>query len=184
MGILLVAAFGIGDAHIGQQLQGAVFGLSLGDLVVQGKGLFDLLANGLQGVQGGHGILKHHGDALAADLDPLFFLFELGQIHAAVFNGAVIDPAVVVQQTHEVFTENGLAGAGLTHDGQAFALVQVHTDAADGRQHLAAQVELDHKVFDAQNNFSILVHTLPPVICGCAGRMRQQRRCPAHRTRR
>ena len=182
MGILLIAALGVGNSHVGQQFEGALFCFGGGNfLVVEGKSLLDLLADGLQGVEGGHGVLEDHGDALAADGDPFLFLLELGEIHPAVFDGAVVDPAVVVQKTHKGLGEHRLAGAGLAHDGEAFALVQIQADAADGVEHLAPQAELDVQVFDGQNDF--VFHDFVLLTHGFSGRKRPQRRCRSDRSR-
>ena len=165
MGILLIAALGVGDTHVGQQLEGALFCFGSGNfLVVEGKGLLDLLADGLQGVERGHGVLEDHGDALAADGDPFLFLLELGEIHPAVFDGAVVDPAVIVQKAHEGLRKNRLAGAGLAHDGEALTLIKIQADAPDGGEDLAAEVELDHQILDAENYIVKISHddTYPP----------------------
>ena len=109
MGILAVTTGGIGDAHVVQDLDGLVLGSFALQALVQLEGFLDLPANGLQGIQGGHGVLHDHGDLLTADLAPVLFALELGQIHALIQDGTGIHPAVFIQQADEVFTEDGFA---------------------------------------------------------------------------
>ena len=151
MGILVVAALGVRDAHQFQQLDGLVTGSLAVDVLVQLDSFADLHADLLQGVQAGHGVLGNHGDLLAADGTPLGLGGELGQVLAVVHDVAAGHLAVLVQHTHEGLGEHGLTGAGLTHDGEGFAVVQVQGAAADGLQLLAAQGELHLHVTGGQD---------------------------------
>ena len=53
------------------------------EVLVETEGFLDLPADGLQGVEGGHGILHDHGDLPAADAAPVLFGLEGGQVDAS-----------------------------------------------------------------------------------------------------
>ena len=117
-------------------------------------GLHDLVADGLQGVQAGHGVLHDHGDLVAAHPEPVLFLFQVGQadglsvVSTEVVDGAAGNGAVGVQQAHEALGEHALARTGLAHDGEDLAVVDVQVDAADGVERFSTQVELDVQILD------------------------------------
>ena len=75
VGILLEAHFRVGDADIPQVLEGLLPGGSALEALMELHGLHDLVADGLQGVQAGHGVLHDHGDLVAADFQPVLLLF-------------------------------------------------------------------------------------------------------------
>ena len=85
----------------------------------------DLPADGFERVKARHRVLHDHGDLFAADLRPFLFGLELRKIHAVVPDLAGIHPAVLIQQADKVLREHRFAGAGLTHDREAFALVNI-----------------------------------------------------------
>ena len=107
VGILVEAALRLGDAHVPQVFDGLVPGGAALQVLVQLHRLGDLLADGLKGVQAGHGVLHDHGDLVAAHLQPVFFLFQVGQpdgpavVGPEIVDGALGDGAVGVQQAHE-----------------------------------------------------------------------------------
>ena len=154
VGILLEAHFRVGDADIPQVLEGLLPGGSALEALMELHGLHDLVADGLQRVQAGHGVLHDHGDLMAADAEPVLFLFQVGQadglavVGTEVVDGAGGDGAVGVQQAHEALGEDALARTGLAHDGEDFAVVDVEVDAPDGVEHFSTQVELDVQILD------------------------------------
>ena len=115
VGILLEAHFRVGDADIPQVLEGLLPGGSALEALMELHGLHDLVADGLQGVQAGHGVLHDHGDLVAADFQPVLLLFQLGEpdglvvVGTEVVDGAGSDGAVGVQQAHEGLGEHALA---------------------------------------------------------------------------
>ena len=156
MRILLIALFGFGDTNIRQQLKRSRLGFGLADLIVQRKGFLNLLTYGLQRVKAGHRILEHHCYALAANLCPILFLLECGQIIIMIIYMAIVYPAVIVQQSHKGLGEHAFAGTGFADYRKAFALVKLKADAAHGSEHLAAQVELDHKIFNGKDRIIVI----------------------------
>ena len=116
---------------------------------MQGDGLGDLLADGLERVQAGHGVLHHHGNLTPADGKPLFFGLERRKVQRDAAGGGVVvdaaagDAAVRVQQAHKAFGEHTFAGAALAHKGKHLAPVKVEVDVPDGVQGAPAQPEPD-----------------------------------------
>ena len=183
VGILRKAHLGVSNAHIPQVFKGLFPGGLALEMLVQLHGFHDLVADGLQGVQAGHGVLHDHGDLMAPDLQPVLLLFQVGKadglavIGTVIINGARGDGAVGIQQAHEALGEHALAGAGFAHDGKDFAVVDVQVDAADGMQHLAAQVEFDVEVLYRKDEL-IFFHLLSLLTAGgSSGRQRPRRRC-------
>ena len=112
--------------------------------------LIDLLAHGLGGVQGRHGVLEDHGDLLAPDRGPVVFA-QLQQVLALIDDLALCDPAGAVRQQ----AENGqgccgLSGAGLTHQTQGLAGFQTQIHTVDRIDILQVRVVHDMEVFDFQ----------------------------------
>ena len=60
------------------------------EMLVQLHGFHDLVADGLQGVQAGHGVLHDHGDLMAPDLQPVLLLFQVGKADGLAVIGTVI----------------------------------------------------------------------------------------------
>ena len=154
MRILLVAALRVGDADLGQHLDGGLLGLRALQALMVLDALLDLLADFLQRVQAGHRVLHDHGDLLAAHAQPVL-LGELGHVAAFVHDGAAGDLTVDIQHTHEGLGEYGLARAGLAHDGQRLAVIKVQRALADRVQLLAAQAKGDLHVFGRDDRLSI-----------------------------
>ena len=179
MGVLLVPTLGVGDTHLAQHLDGSLFGFLTLQTLVMLNALLDLLADLLQRVQAGHGVLHDHGDLFAADAQPVF-LGELGHVTALVHDGTAGDLTVDIQHTDEGLGENGLARAGLAHDGKGLAVVQVQRALADRVQLFAAQAKGDLHVFGRDNRLSIHVcDSLSHLIKrDCAGRLHPRTRCP------
>ena len=188
VGVLLKTHFRVRDAHVPQVFQCSGSGLGALQALVQGHGLQNLVADGFQRVQAGHGVLHDHGNFAAPDAQPVLFGFQAGQAHRlcaggrAVVDGAAGDGAIGVQQAHETLGEHALAGAGLAHDGQHFAPVQVQVDAADGVQHPAAQVEPDIQPPHREDAVIFVHHAFLLTAGGSSGRRRPRTRCRSDRT--
>ena len=66
VGVIVVTAVRIGNAHFSQQGRGLPTGSHAGKAQVQPQGLGHLAAHGEHGVEGGHGLLKNHAHPAAA----------------------------------------------------------------------------------------------------------------------
>ena len=75
MGVLAEAHFGVRNADVPQVFQRFFLGSLAVQPLMQLHSLHDLIADGLQRVQAGHGVLHDHGDLMAADAEPVLFLF-------------------------------------------------------------------------------------------------------------
>ena len=152
--VLAEADLRVGDADIPQVFQRLLFGGFAAQTLMQLHGFHDLVADGLQWVQAGHGVLHDHGDLVAAHPEPVLFLFQVGQadglsvVGTEVVDGAAGNGTVGVQQAHEALGEHALARTGLAHDGEDLAVVDVQVDAADGVERFSTQVELDVQILD------------------------------------
>ena len=88
-----------------------------------------------------------------------------------VVDGARGDGAVGVQQAHEGLGEHALARAGLAHDGEDLAVVDVEVDAADGVEDLSTQIEFDVEIPHREDQF-VLFHpcaSLLQMVLGVGG---------------
>ena len=131
MGVVVDALLRRGDAHQAQHLDGPLSGLGLGHLLVLQDHLHDLVAHGVDRVEGGHGILEDHGDLLAAH--PAHLPLAVGEdVLVLEEDLPVHHPAGVLEQAHDGEAGHALAAAALPHDAQHLALIQVEADAADG----------------------------------------------------
>ena len=131
MRILLCTLFRVRNVNKGEVLNGFRLRLCLGKMTVVLNGLDNLLADGLCRVQAGHRVLEDHGNFLAANLLHFFFVrgydVVLAELHAALFNSCGRHGV----QLHDGLRCDALAAAGLTDDGEHFALAQRKCDAAD-----------------------------------------------------
>ena len=121
---------------------------SLGDDVFDGGAL----------VQAGGGVLEDHLD-LPDDL-PVIFTGELaGDLLSLVIDGA----RGAGVDADDGATDGGLSGAGLAHEGEGLALINVEADVFDGLERFFSASKDDVQILDRQHDFSvILCHMLPP----------------------
>ena len=168
MGILFGPDFRVRDAHIPQVFQHLFPGRPALQVLVDFHRLGDLVPDGFQGVEAGHGVLHDHGDLVAPDLEPVLFLFQgrqpdrLAVVGAEIVDGALGDGAVGVQQAHEGLGEHRFARAALAHDGQHFALADVQVNAPDGVEHPAPEVEADVEVPGRENGGLVFHNQISP----------------------
>ena len=129
--VLLHALFRLVDVDQPQHLHSPVIGLLLVALGVEQNRLHQLVADGIGGIQGGHGILKNDADPVAADVlhD---FLTRAYQFLTVQFDGAPHDLAGGSKDLHDGVGGDGFAGAGFPYDAQHFAALQIEGNAIDG----------------------------------------------------
>ena len=144
------AALGFGQTDQVQQLQGALPRRRLSHPLVQAQGLAELLLDGMQRVQGGHGFLEYHCDAVAAhrahgggggaeQLPPF-------EPHAA----AGVRGGGVGQQLQDAQRGDRLAGAGFADQRHRLALLDGQRQALDGVHGAAFGPEVHRQVLDVQ----------------------------------
>ena len=110
-------------------LAGDMGGAVAADLGVGENGLGDLVANGLERIEGRHRLLKDHADILAAD--PAHFALGSGQQVVALEGDAAACRRALWQELHHRERRHRLAGARLADDPQDLALVHRKVDAPE-----------------------------------------------------
>ncbi len=130
-----------------KQFDGAVLGLVLVHAHVEFQSLGDLAADGEHRVEGGHGVLKDHGDLFAADLADAF-LAQLEQIAAHKDRLAGGDLARRFRdEPQEGHDAHALAATALAYNREGLALVEIVRDAVDGLDHPVLGVEPGFEAF-------------------------------------
>ena len=111
----------------------------------------DLIADRQDGVEGGHRVLKDHGDAVAENV----FQRDLREREQVALAPVVVkkgsagrDAAGRVDQPHDGERRDALAAARLAHDAEHTALVHRERDAVDGPDHSLFRLELCVEVCD------------------------------------
>ena len=125
-GIIVKTVFRIGNTHLTHHNHSATTGFALGAVLVLQDHGSDLLTNGNDGVQGGHGILEYGSDLAAADLGPVLGILDLSQVYKAC---AVQIGIIAVQVFH---TEYDL----VKHLISLLFIIQVHTQLHSLLKHL------------------------------------------------
>ena len=125
MGVVFQDAGRVGDTHFFQHIRRVGAGLLLIFVCVQHDGLHHLPVNAHGGVQGAHRLLEDHAHPPAADAPDLlaghFQQVLAVQQHLAVghFAGGILE------QLHDRQTGHALAAAGLAHQTQNLALIDI-----------------------------------------------------------
>ena len=186
VGVGLVDPLGGGDAHQLQHTEGSLLGGFLGGTGDVDEGdLVQLISDGEDGVEGGHGLLEDHGDLAASDA----VYFVDGHIRNIVdlFLGLVADGAVgtldrdgiallvslvvlrakadaarydlsrrPLDELHDRHTGHGFAAARLAHDAHRGVFGDVEGDAVDGSHHALVGVEVGVQVLDLKDVLGVL----------------------------
>lgn len=132
MGVFGEAAAGIGDADIFEGLFGDVDGLFSGDVLMEENGFEDLVADGVDGVEAGHGFLEDHGDFVAADGAHCFFVVVEEVLALEVDGAAVVSAGGRGDELECAHGGDGFAAAGFANDGEGLLGVDGHVDFVDG----------------------------------------------------
>src|SRR5262249_42720881 len=101
------------------------------------RGLGDLVPDGEERVQGGHGVLEDGSDSSPADLSQLRGALRQ-EIFAFQLDAAAHDAGGGREQAHERLAGRGLAAAGLPHEPECLARFQGEADPVHGLHHPAA----------------------------------------------
>ena len=158
MGILVDALFGVVDAHQLQHLDGPGPGLVPAvALVVAQQRLHKLIADGVDRVETGHGVLEDHADPVAAKLAHLL-LTEGKDILALKGDGAAGDLAGALQKADDGIGFHALAGAGFAHDAHDLVIAERVGDAVNGLDFTRRGEEGNLEILDLKERF-LFVHS-------------------------
>ena len=132
-------------------------------LILQQHGLGQLLADTHDGIQAGQGVLKDHGDFVAADMVEVLFA-DLQQVFSVIEDLAALHNGIGSGYAQNGLAGGGLARAGLAHDGQCLTLVQVEGDITNRLQLSVDGSEGDRQIFDLKLLFC--THSSDPLNAG------------------
>ena len=124
VGVLLHPFFRLVDVDQPQHFHGPLPGLLFVAARVQQNRFHQLVADGVGGVQGGHGILKNNGDPVAPNLLHAV-LADTHQLLPVELYGAGDNFAGFFQNLQDGVGGDGLAGAGFPHNAQHLAPLQL-----------------------------------------------------------
>jgi len=137
VGVVGIAACRIGDGDGFEGFDDGLANLTAGETgLVGADGFGDLFANGHDRVEGGHGLLKNHGDVAAAFLAH-GFVGQGEKVDAVEANGS-FNAGVGVEETEDSKRGNGFAGAGFADEAEDFAGRDGETEVGDD---LGAEVD-------------------------------------------
>ena len=125
-----------------------------------------LRADGHGRIEGGHRVLKDHGDAPAADILPDPRGVGCQKIHRLrarlrpVQDTAAVYFRVIRQDTHGGLHRHGFSGPGFAHKGHRLSPAQDQIYAADGVYYLSGGAEADIQILDLQNDLSRIGHVV------------------------
>ena len=126
MGIF--SAAGCGDTDQLQHLIRFFDSLFLGKLIMLQNNLHNLVSNGHNRIQGCHWILENHGNLFSSDLAHLLNTF-FQQILSVIENLSALDfSRRIGHQLHNTLCKGGLACAGLSHQSQCLACMNLQAD--------------------------------------------------------
>ena len=110
---------------------------------MQPQRLADLACDGVQRIQGRHGFLENHADAVATD--PAHLAFTAADQFGTIETDAAGDMRTRRQQAHQRLHRDGFAAARFTHDAHRFTALQREADAAHrvGRATLSLQADME-----------------------------------------
>ncbi|VTR69900.1 putative peptide transport system ATP-binding protein [Desulfosarcina cetonica] len=147
--ILGQALFRRRNLDFSQFLQCDGFGLGAREAAMGQEGFHHLGADGQHRVEGHHGVLKDHADAVSPDITHLLG-GERGEIPVVEHHASPRDKARFADQVDDGESGDRFAGPAFAHQPHAFALIEAEADAVDGGQVAEAQAELDFQVDDFQ----------------------------------
>lgn len=154
MGKLLGAKFGFRDGGALESGENAgVDGGGREGGFVGADGFGDLRANAENGIEGGHGLLKDHGDAAAANGAPGGFA-AIGEMEGSgigeMQGSGAGDASAERKKTHEGEGEHGLAAAGFADEAEGFAGSDFEGDGIDGANAAGGRRKFDGEIAEVE----------------------------------
>ena len=139
-----------GYAHLFQHLRRNLQGFLLTQLLVLNDNLRQLLADCHNRIQGGHRVLKDHGNSVAAHF-LIFFVGVINQVSPLEKNLSIQDnPGGIWDQLHHRQRHSGFAGAGFANKAQHFTLFYLEIHSVDRLYVIRVGHIMDVQVFDFQ----------------------------------
>ena len=133
------------DLDLLEIADGQLMRLFPAQLAVGNDHLGDLLANRGDRVERRERLLEDHADATATNRAQLIFA-EANELSPLELDRAFDDRLLATEQRDDRHRRNGLAGARLTDDRQAFTSSEIKGDAVNNFQDAAAGAEADRKI--------------------------------------
>ena len=146
VGIGAEPAFRVLDAHLVEKLEHPLARPGLRHAAMHDEHLAHLLLDGVERVEGGHGLLEDHGDAIAANGAHL--LVGKGQQVLAGEQDLARGMAGcrIGQKAHDGERRDGLAGARFAHERHRLALGDVEGYALDGMGDPRARAKIHREI--------------------------------------
>src|SRR5580765_6589571 len=153
--IVVDARLRIRNADLLQKVDCARARLFLVGPLVHSNRLADLRPDGVHRVQRGHRILKDHRHLVAANVLELV-LVHLEDVSTLVEHLPAEGRIAVSREAEQRHRRNTLPRAGLSHDAEHLAALQLEADTVDRVDHTVFRVELDLEVVYLDQSFSHL----------------------------
>ena len=157
MRIIAEAGRRVGDSDHCEHFDGAIARRLPVHSESQQENLAHLLADREHRIERRHGVLEDHGDVRAPELAQLV-VGRVEDLGALVADRSGLGRRGAGEEPHDGPGQHGLPGAGLAHDAQRLALLELERHALDGTQRAAAGGEGDLEVVDLQHG--PIVHSL------------------------
>jgi hypothetical protein len=139
----------VGDSHVLQRLDRAAARVLPADPFVRTDDGGELVSDGEDGVERGHGVLEDHGDLLPPHATHLA-LIELQQGAAVQSEDAVVDPPVAAEESERAEEGDGLAGPGFADHAEGLPRAHREAHATDRGDRPVLRLEAHVQVLDAQ----------------------------------
>jgi hypothetical protein len=157
VGKLAGPLLGARDPHPAEHLQRLLERLPLGDVLMGPNGLHDLLPDPVVGVQRGHGVLEDHADLAPPDVLHLLRR-QLQEVPALEPDLSLHPGHFLVDQAQHGEKGHALPRAGLPHNPQRLAAIDLERDPVDGFHQAVVGGEVDLEVLDLQEGFGHYVY--------------------------
>jgi hypothetical protein len=148
VGVGTHALAGILDADQFKQFQGSLTGVGFAETLVQQEDLVYLPFDGVQRVEGRHGLLENHADPVASQRLNLIVSRPQCLYIVNVNRTAGMGCLGIRQQAQYGVGRNGFAGAAFTHQRYGLAPVNFQRDLFNGMDNAIGSLEVNGQVLD------------------------------------
>ena len=147
--IVMGAAFGCGDAHLLQELHRPAHRVAAAQSEMLDQHLGDLESDGVDRIETGHRLLKDHRDDAAANRQH-FALRQGGEVATVELDGALLDHALLAEQTHDRERRYRFARAAFPDEPDDLAPADAETHVLEHPDGAVDGVENDVELVDLQ----------------------------------